>query len=108
MKGYITLIISSIALLSFSQITVTHYNSDWNSENSYDISTLKDCSTSHVMICHNPELQEKHNIKSVPTIIVFNDSKEVARFEANILMKRTIEKKLIQKEIDKIMLSKFE
>ena len=45
---------------------------------------------------------------SVPTIIVFDDGEEKMRFEANIMMQLEATKKDIQKEIDKIMLEKFE
>ena len=92
----------------YSQVTIIQFNSDWNSENKFDISVLKDCEKSDIVICENPKLQEKHKIKSVPTIIVFDDEEEVIRFEANIMMKLTCTKKEIQKEIDKIYLAKFE
>ena len=46
--------------------------------------------------------------KAVPTIIVFDEDEEVVRFEANIMMELEATKKDIQKEIDKIMLKKFE
>ena len=73
----------------FGQVSVIHFNSDWNGNNSFDISVLKDC-------------------KSVPTIIVFDEQQEVIRFEGNILMQLDITKKDIQKEIDSIYLTKFE
>ena len=61
-----------------------------------------------MVICHNPDLQDKHKIKAVPTVIVFDDEQEVIRFEANIMMQLEATKKDIQAEIDKIMLEKFE
>jgi len=91
-----------------SQVSVVHFNSEWNADNSLNISLLKDCDTSEVVICHNPEEKEKHKIKSVPTIIVFDNEIEVARFEANILMQIEATFNEIQKEIDKIYLAKFE
>jgi len=90
------------------QVEVIHFNSEWNSDNDFDITTLKDCEKENIIICHNPEKQEKHSIVSVPTIIVFNDGEEVKRFQANIMMQLEATKKDIQKEIDKIMLEKFE
>jgi len=108
MRGFITLIITSISLLTLSQVTVIHFNSDWNSENSYNISSLKDCAIDSVVICNSPDMQEEHNIKYVPTVIVFDSGLEAARFEGNLLMKLTVEIKNIQKAIDKIYLSKFE
>ena len=108
MKGFITLIISSLFFISYSQVSVIHFNSEWNADNNYDISILKDCEKSDVVICHNPELQEKYNIFSVPTIVVLDNDIEIARFEANIMMQLEATRKEIQKEIDKIYLAKFE
>tara|TARA_A100001201_G_scaffold1851_4_gene4747 strand:- start:1967 stop:2302 length:336 start_codon:yes stop_codon:yes gene_type:complete len=92
----------------FGQVSVIHFNSDWNSDNSFDISVLKDCKKTDVVICHDLDMKDKHKIKSVPTIIVFDEQQEVIRFEGNILMQLDITKKDIQKEIDSIYLSKFE
>lgn len=92
----------------FGQVSVVHFNSEWNADNNFDITVLKDCKKSDVVICHNPDLKEKHKIKAVPTIIVFDEDEEVVRFEANIMMELEATKKDIQKEIDKIMLKKFE
>ena len=94
--------------LCFGQVSVIHFNSEWNAQNDFDITTLKDCEKENITICHDPEKQEKHSILSVPTIIVFDDGEEKMRFEANIMMELEATKKDIQKEIDKIMLKKFE
>ena len=90
------------------QVSVVHFNSEWNANNDFDITVLKDCKKSNVVICHNPKSKEKHKIKSVPTIIVFDQDEEVMRFEGNIMMELEATKKDVQKEIDKIMLKKFE
>ena len=108
MKGYITLIISSLFFISYSQVSVIHFNSEWNSDNNYDISILKDCEKSDVVICNSPELQEKHNIFSVPTIIILDNDVEIIRFEANIMMQLEATKEEIQDQIEKIHLAKFE
>ena len=92
----------------YAQVSVIHFNSEWNADNNFDISVLKDCDVDSVIICHDPELQEKYKIKSVPTIIVFDEEQEVARFEANIMMQLEATKKDIQDEIKKIYLAKFE
>ena len=92
----------------FGQVSVIHFNSDWNSDNNFDISVLKDCKKTDVVICHDLDMKDKHKIKSVPTIIVFDEQQEVIRFEGNILMQLDITKKDIQKGIDSIYLTKFE
>ena len=108
MKGYITLIISSLFFISYSQVSVIHFNSEWNADNNYDISILKDCEKSDVVICNSPELQEKHNIFAVPTIIILDNDIEIIRIEANIMMQLEATKNEIQDEIEKIHLAKFE
>ena len=103
-----------IALLFFcigicvGQVSVIHFNSEWNSNNNFDITVLKDCDVDSVIICDNPELQEKHKIKSVPTIIVFDEGIEVVRFEANIMMQLVATQKKVQKSIDEITFNKFQ
>ena len=110
--SYLLLVL--IALLFFcygmccGQVSVVHFNSEWNADNNFDITVLKDCDVDSVVICTNPELQEKHKIKSVPTVIIFDEDEEIKRFEANIMMQLEATKKDIQKEIDRIYLTKFE
>jgi hypothetical protein len=110
--GYLLLVLLGIFFFCYgacsSQVSVIHFNSEWNADNNFDITVLKDCDIDSVVICTNPDMQEKHEIKSVPTIIVFDDDVEVIRFEANIMMKLEATKKDIQTQIDKIYLAKFE
>ena len=77
-------------------------------KNNFDISVLKDCEKTNVVICHSPELQEKHDILSVPTIIIFDNNVEKHRFQANIMLQLDATKKEIQQEIEKVHLAKFE
>ena len=110
--SYILLVLCALFFfcygLCFGQVSVIHFNSEWNADNNFDITVLKDCDIDSVVICNSPDLKDKHKIKSVPTVIVFDEDEEVVRFEANIMMELEATKKDIQKEIDKIMLKKFE
>ena len=90
------------------QVSVIHFNSEWNSDNSFNIEVLKDCEKEDVIICTNPDMQEKHKIKSVPTVIIFDNNVEIARYEANIMMQLEATFNEIQEKIDKIYLAKFE
>lgn len=108
MKDFTILISSLVCTIGCSQVSTIHFNSEWNEKNNFDISVLKDCEKSNVVICHNPELKDKHEILSVPTIIIFDNNVEVKRFEANIMMKLEATKKEIQDEIQKIHLAKFD
>lgn len=108
MKGYIILIISLFLSGSlYAQVNVIQFNSSWNEDNTFDTSQLKDCNTEYVTICENPDLQKKFKIVSVPTIIIFDNGEEIERFEGGIMMEITIKPKEIQKEIDKLLLAKF-
>ena len=90
------------------QVSVIHFNSEWNADNSFNIDVLKDSEKSNVIICTNPDMQEKHKIKSVPTVIVFDNNVEIVRFEANIMMQLEATFDEIQEKIDKVYLAKFE
>ena len=94
--------------LCMYQVSVIHFNREWNSDNSFNIDELNDCEKSDVVICDSPELKDKHKILSVPTIIIFDNGNEITRFEANIMMQLEATRKEIQKEIEKIHLAKFE
>ncbi len=82
MKDFTILISSLVCTIGCSQVSTIHFNSEWNEKNNFDISVLKDCEKSNVVICHNPELKDKHEILSVPTIIIFDNNVEVKRFES--------------------------
>ena len=98
-----------IAGTASSQITVTHFNAGWNESNGVDwIMKLKDCDTKgYVDIAKNPELQKKHKIAVVPTIIIFKDEEEVARFQADLSFKMLATREEVQDEIDEQLMSDF-
>ena len=93
----------------FSQITVKHFNADWNKVNSADwFMDLKDCNTkSYVDISKDTKAQTKYKIAAVPTIIIFKDGEEVARFQADLSFKMIATKEEVQEEIDNILMSDF-
>jgi len=67
---------------TFAQITVTHFNAEWNSVNKVEwFEKLDDCDLTKVDIVKEPKLQEKHKIVIVPTIIIFKDGEEEKRYK---------------------------
>ena len=89
-------------------VCVVEFNADFNSSNSVSwIETLSDCVTSRVDISSNPDLQKKHKIVVVPTIVIFNDGSEVTRFQANIMMTMEATKDDVQSAIDDALMSDF-
>ena len=99
--------INLLSISAFSQINVIQFNSSWNEENTFEMEGLKDCETSFISICEYPEVTKEYDIKSVPTILIFDNGIEVRRFEANIMMEITCTRKEVQKAINEIMLVKF-
>ena len=95
--------------ISFAQIEVKHFNAGWNSAN--DVSwfmDLEDCKTKgYTDIAKSPEEATKNKIAVVPTIIIFKDGEEVARFQADLSFKMVATKEEVQEEIDNQLMSDF-
>ena len=98
-----------IASTAFGQIKVTHFNAGWNSANDVDwFMDLEDCKTKgYADIAKDTEAQTKHKIAVVPTIIIFKDGEEVARFQADLSFKMLATKEEVQEEIDNQLMSDF-
>ena len=93
---------------AFGQITVTHFNAEWNSANKVEwFDKLDDCDLADVDIIKEPKLQDKHKIVIVPPIIIFKDGEEVARFQADLSFKMVATREEIQEEIDNQLMSDF-
>ena len=94
---------------SFGQITVKHFNADWNKNNGVDwILDLKDCDTKgYIDIGKDVESQKIYKISVIPTIIIFKDGEEVARFQADLSFKMVATKEEVQEEINEQLMSDF-
>ena len=91
-----------------SGICVVEFNASFNAQNSVPwIENLDDCETARVDIATAPDLQKKHKIVVVPTIVVFNEGEEQERFQANIMMTMEATVDEVQGAIDDIMLNDF-
>jgi hypothetical protein len=91
-----------------SGICVVEFNASFNAQNSVPwIEKLNDCETARVDIATAPELQKKHRIVVVPTIVVFNEGEEAERFQANIMMTMDATIAEVQEAVDDIMLNDF-
>jgi len=68
--------------------SIIEFNASFNKDNSYrDLSRIAGAKLYRIDIESNPALREKYKIKSLPTIIYFNDGQERYRWEAGIDMK---------------------
>ena len=105
--------LQQIQLLSQDECVIVQVNADWNAKASMDLGRLKNCKWFNASIDdekYGAVLANEWNIKSVPTIIMFEYGKEIKRFEAGLsfnLDENKI-KKEINNEIDKIMLRRFQ
>ena len=94
---------------AFSQIEIKQFNAGWNSANAVPwVMDLEDCKTiSYTDIAKDTEAQTKYKIAVVPTIIIFKDGEEVARFQADLSFKMVATKEEVQEEIDNQLMSDF-
>ena len=103
------MIIVFMASQAFSQIEVKQFNAGWNSANNVDwVQKLSDCKTmSYIDIGKDKEAQKEYKIAVVPTIIIFKDGEEVARFQADLSFKMVATKEEVQEEISNQLMSDF-
>ena len=103
------LIIVFMSSVAFGQIKVVQFNAGWNKVNDVEwVMGLKDCRTkSYTDIAANPNEAKKYKIAVVPTIIIFKDGEEVARFQADLSFKMVATREEVQEEIDNILMSDF-
>ena len=98
-----------LACTAYGQIEVKHFNAGWNSAN--DVSwfmDLEDCKTIGTTdIAKNPDIAKEYKIAVVPTIIIFKDGEEVARFQADLSFKMVATREEVQEEIDNQLMSDF-
>jgi len=93
----------------FGQIKVIQFNASWNKANDVPwVMSLKDCKTiGYTDVASDKKAQAKYKIASVPTIIIFKDGEEVARFQADLSFTLVATKEEVQEEIDNIIMSDF-
>lgn len=84
-------------------IVLVHYNAEFNSSNNYtDIVKIRDAKVMRSWIDKNPDIKETEGIRSVPTLILYNNGKEIKRWEAGIDLKLKVPLIEVQKEIDNV------
>jgi thiol-disulfide isomerase/thioredoxin len=98
-----------MSVMTFGQIKVIQFNAEWNKTNQVPwVQELKDCKTiSFIDIGKNAGDAKKHKIAVIPTIIIFKDGEEVARFQADLSFKMVATREEIQEEIDNQLMSDF-
>jgi len=108
MKRLLFILLIFFSISAFSQVTVAHYNAEWNKANSVEwVDKLKDCDISKVDIVKEPKLQQKHQIVVVPTIIIFLDGEEIKRYQADVSFTMKATKEEVQEKIEEIIMENF-
>ena len=94
--------------ISDSGICVVEFNASFNAINSVPwVEKISDCKNYRIDIVEQPDLQKEHKIVVVPTIVVFNDGEEEARFQANIMMQLEATEEDVQESVDDIIMNSF-
>jgi len=105
----LVMVLVFFASTAFGQIQVTQFNAGWNSTNDVPwVNSLSDCKTIvYTDIATDTEAQTKYKIAVVPTIVIFKDGEEVARFQADLSFKMVATREEVQEEIDNQLMSDF-
>ena len=108
MKNIFIIFLILFSNSAFGQLVVTEFNADWNSANKVEwLDKLSDCDIAKVDIVKEPTLQKNHKVVIVPTIIIFKDGDEVARFQADISFKMLATREDVQNSVDELFMSDF-
>ena len=90
-------------------IVAVEFWADWNSTNQFaDLIKLKECEKYRIDIMANADTQAEYNITGIPTVIIFDNGIEKARFNPNIMFQLEADKKIVQHSVDTIKLNKFQ
>ena len=112
-KILLILLFLGLCLITKSQnipqdgLAVVEFNAPFSGTKCEYLEKLSDCETARIDISKDPKIGPKHKVVVVPTLIIFQDGEEVARFQANIMMQLETTKKEVQEKIDEILMEDF-
>ena len=90
-------------------VVVVEFWAEWNQMNQFnELNKLKGCNVYRVDIMSSMDIQNDYNITAVPTVIIFDNGIEKARFNPNVMFKLEADKKTVQHSVDTITLNKFQ
>ena len=90
-------------------ITIIEFWAEWNQMNQFnELIKLKGCNVYRIDIMSYMDIQMHYNVTAIPTIIVFDNGVEKARFNPNVMFKLDADKKTVQHSVDTITLNKFQ
>ena len=112
-KLLLVLLFLGLCLISKSQdipeegLAVVEFNAPFSGTKCEYLEDLSNCDIAKIDISKDPKIGPNHKVVVVPTLIIFQDGEEVARFQANIMMKLETTKDEVQEKIDEILMEDF-
>jgi thioredoxin-like negative regulator of GroEL len=109
----ILLFLLFLPFISFSQdipgegLVVVEFNAPFSNSKCEYLNKLEDCKKIKIDISKNSKIGPKHKIAVVPTLVIFKDGEEVARFQANIMMQLEVTQEEVQEKIEEIIMESF-
>ena len=88
-------------------LSVVEFNAPFSNTKCEFLEKLSDVEIARVDISKDSKIGPKHKVVVVPTLIIFNNGEEVARFQAIIMMQLEATKKEVQGKIDEILMESF-
>ena len=88
-------------------LAVVEFNAPFSGIKCEYLEKLSDCETARIDISKNTKAQGTYKIVVVPTLVIFQDGEEVARFQANIMMQLEATKEEVQEKIEEIIMEDF-
>ena len=82
-------------------LTLVHYNAKFNAANNYtELKKIKDVKVLESWIADDASIKQEEGIRSVPTMILYNNGKEVKRWEVDISIPKVPFKEI--QEVDEL------
>ena len=112
-KLLLLLLFLGLCLIAKSQdipqegLAIVEFNAPFSGTKCEYLEGLSDCETARIDISKDTKAQGAYKIVVVPTLVVFQDGEEVARFQANIMMKLEATQDEVQEKIDEILMEDF-
>lgn len=88
-------------------IVIVEFWAEFNKSNQVNLKKLYDCKKYRVDMSLDPALMVTHKVMAVPTLVLYNNGKEVKRFLPTLMMKLEDSIDDIQEEINNLVDDKF-
>ena len=90
-------------------VVAIEFWADWNKMNQFnELNKLKGCNAYRIDIMSYMDVQMNYNVTAIPTVIIFDNGVEKARFNPNVMFKLDADKKTVQHSVYTITLNKFQ